>query len=934
MDKGTHFYKCDFQVHTPRDLNWQGDRPKTEEERKDFAKNFIAACRQKGLDSVAITDHHDIEFISYIKEAAQNELDCSGASIPENKKIIIFPGMELTLSVPCQAIIVFDADFPLDELSAIYSILSIDQTDKKEQKQKAIEEINIQSFGQLYKRIEENKKFRNRFIILPNVTEKGYKTLIRKDFKSKYCNIPCVGGYIDKNINHLNDTGAKLILDGKDANWGSKSLALFPTSDSRQSSFAKLGTNCTWVKWATPTAEALRQACLAKESRISHVEPTLPPIYITSIDVSNSKFMGPIILEVSQQYNALIGGRGTGKSTILEYLRWGLCDQPPESIKGETIPEYQQKRRTLIEKTLIPFRKTVKVSFIKNGVPHVIKRKIDTHEVFLKIGNGEYELCKEFDIRNLLPIQAYSQKQLSSVGVSVDELKRLVYSPIRQELNEYKTRFKELSSELKNSYEIIKTKKLIDKEIAKDDLELKSLNEQLTQLKKSLKGLSERDQKIISSHAHYENADEQVKTWEREIEIVKVDIKQLTERLKAYPSKLGSEILLEDKDLENLRGMEVQIGNIFSTIHDNIKSTELLIAGKNEEVIKLQKLIIRWGGIYKEHIDQYESAKKESTAHEQTLKQISNIEIRLKDLRKNLAEKRETNSRKGNVDEQFSNLSNAWNRLHNERASKIAEQCSLLNTLSSGNLSAILGKGQGTNALEEKLKEVFYGARVQKDKIDALCYRIKKTDDSVKEWLGFLEELEKLADINYSEEADIGFPLTPLLTDIGFSTKELMRIAEQITNDEWIDLFLVELEDVPIFKYKSKEGEYIDFSDASAGQQATALMHILLNQEGPPLIIDQPEEDLDNEMVSEIAKLIWKAKIKRQLIFASHNANIVVNGDAELVICCRYKIADDQSKGTIDNQGAIDIPSIKYEITRIMEGGERAFKLRKEKYGF
>ena len=789
----------------------------------------------------------------------------------------------------------------------------------------------VNGLADLYIQLDTIDILKSKYIVLPNLSN-GHGGILRRGFYEHYKKMPSVGGYVDGELPQ--NEGFANIVNGRDRNYGFKSIAVFQTSDNRRRDHVDLGRATTWVKWATPTSEALRQACLAKESRISHAEPNLPSIHITSIDVSNSKFMGPITLEINQQYNALIGGRGTGKSTILEYLRWGLCDQPPESIKGEDIPEYQQKRRMLIEKTLIPFGETVQVSFIKNGVPHIIKRKSNTHEVFLKISDGEYELCKEFDVRNLLPIQAYSQKQLSSVGVSEDELKRLVYSPIRQKLNEYKTRFKELSSEIRNSYEINRTKRMINKEIAKDDLELKSLNEQLTQLKKSLKGLSQHDQEIISSHIHYENADEKVKTWEREIEIVKNDIKQLAERLKAYPSKLESEILLKDKDLEDLRVIESQIGNIFSTIRDNIASTESLIDKKNEKILEIQKLITRWEKIHKEHLVQYERAKKKSSAHENTLEQISKIEIRIKDLRKNLLEKRETISRKGNIEEQFSVLSNDWDKLHSERANIIEEQCSLLNSLSSGNLRAILGKGQGTKTLEEKMKEVFYGARIQKDRIESLCDRIKKANDSVKEWLGFLKELEKLADIDYSEESGVGLPSTPLLVSVGFTTKELIRIAERITNDDWIDLFLVELEDVPVFEYQSKESEYIDFSDASAGQQATALMHILLSQEGPPLIIDQPEEDLDNEMVSEIARLIWKAKTRRQLIFVSHNANIVVNGDAELVVCCRYKIAADQSKGSIENQGAIDIPAIKDEITRVMEGGERAFKLRKEKYGF
>jgi chromosome segregation protein len=109
---------------------------------------------------------------------------------------------------------------------------------------------------------------------------------------------------------------------------------------------------------------------------------------------------------------------------------------------------------------------------------------------------------------------------------------------------------------------------------------------------------------------------------------------------------------------------------------------------------------------------------------------------------------------------------------------------------------------------------------------------------------------------------------------------------------------------------------------------------ILLNQDGLPLIIDQPEDDIDNKSIKNIIEAIWKAKHKRQIIFASHNANIVVNGDAELVICCDYIENMSQTKGHIKLQGAIDEFVIKEEITDIMEGGERAFKLRKEKYGF
>ena len=84
MDKGAHFYRCDLQVHTPRDLHWKGPHYTTEEDRRDYASRFICACRDKGLDAVAITDHHDLAFVSYIRAAAESESDTSGLSFHLN----------------------------------------------------------------------------------------------------------------------------------------------------------------------------------------------------------------------------------------------------------------------------------------------------------------------------------------------------------------------------------------------------------------------------------------------------------------------------------------------------------------------------------------------------------------------------------------------------------------------------------------------------------------------------------------------------------------------------------------------------------------------------------------------------------------------------------------------------------------------------------
>ena len=70
MDKGAHFFNCDFQVHSPRDNQWHGLEAVTEQERNQYADEFVKACREKNVNAVAITDHHDLVFYKYIKEAA------------------------------------------------------------------------------------------------------------------------------------------------------------------------------------------------------------------------------------------------------------------------------------------------------------------------------------------------------------------------------------------------------------------------------------------------------------------------------------------------------------------------------------------------------------------------------------------------------------------------------------------------------------------------------------------------------------------------------------------------------------------------------------------------------------------------------------------------------------------------------------------------
>ena len=465
MDKGAHYYRCDLQVHTPRDLKWSGTHYVSDEDRREYAVRFIHACREKEIDAVAITDHHDLAFVKYIREAAKTELDDRGQAVPEEDLIIVFPGIELTLNVPCQALLIFDAELPDDLFSLALAALAITPSDASEPTTAETARLEqITTLGDLRDELDKHEYLRKRYIIFPNVSDGGSDTLLRSGAAPKYKAMPCVGGYLDGSIDKLGKGNVR-IIGGQAREYGHKKIAVFQTSDSRREDHQRLGSVATWIKWASPTAEALRQACLAQESRVSQEEPRLPTVSISGISLSNSKFMGPFDLDLNPQYSALIGGRGTGKSTILEYLRWALCDQPPPSMEDDDTPNYQARRKRLIEQTLRPLNAVVEVRFEINGVPHTVRRDSEAGELRVKIAANEMHPCSEEEVRRLLPIQAYSQKQLSDASVRVDELSRFITAPIRADLAGIEGRAAERAESIRKTYATVQRQRTLSRRL-------------------------------------------------------------------------------------------------------------------------------------------------------------------------------------------------------------------------------------------------------------------------------------------------------------------------------------------------------------------------------------------------------------------------------------------------------------------------------------
>ena len=150
------------------------------------------------------------------------------------------------------------------------------------------------------------------------------------------------------------------------------------------------------------------------------------------------------------------------------------------------------------------------------------------------------------------------------------------------------------------------------------------------------------------------------------------------------------------------------------------------------------------------------------------------------------------------------------------------------------------------------------------------------------------------------------------------------EVFESTLNQNLADLITWQIPNRFVIRYQGKELKH-----QSLGQRASALiLYVLSQRQNDVIIIDQPEDDLDNQTIyDDVIKLIREMKPFTQFIFATHNANFPVLGDAEQVHACRF-----QDEQIIVQSGSIDAQPLQEAIINIMEGGEEAFNKRKEVY--
>jgi hypothetical protein len=205
------------------------------------------------------------------------------------------------------------------------------------------------------------------------------------------------------------------------------------------------------------------------------------------------------------------------------------------------------------------------------------------------------------------------------------------------------------------------------------------------------------------------------------------------------------------------------------------------------------------------------------------------------------------------------------------------------------------------------------------------------------------QALERLRSQDFVNLTELGAAISEgapvLIKNYGFSQAAAERIAQ---GGAKLALEVEECEVQPEAVLELNIGTetvqtWKEVDQLSTGQKATAVLLLLLLESDSPLIVDQPEDDLDNRFIAEcIVPTMRDEKRKRQFIFSTHNANIPVLGDAEQIVGLTPVMDDGIERATILEElcGSIDTPKVKELVKVLLEGGQEAFEFRKQKYGF
>lgn len=848
FESGLQYVRADFYLHTLKDKEFTYSGEST-----SFVGDYVSALKNASINVGIITNHNkfDIEEYKAIRKAAKKQ------------DIFILPGVELTVKEGANGIhtlIVFNPEEWLENgnnhiqtfLTAAFATISNP------------ENRNTKSIFDLKNVFDQLDAYgRDYFIVFAHVDQNS--GLFSE----------CRGGLLESLAGFAPFRHRVLGLQksrtrdnlGKFEKFCGYLPALVEGSDPKSISDIGKGDRCTYLKIGEYSYAAIKFALQDYRERVSESVPNNKHGFIESISFQGGKFDGQTII-FSRELNTLIGIRGSGKSSILEAVRYVL---------GLTAQMDKDYKESLVKNVFGSGGKATLNVIDKHGKHYSVSRILGERiNVLDETGNDlNINPISLFD-----GVQYFGQKDLSS---SADHenglLEKLISGRIGQPSN------------LDNCVnELIKTvERLLD--VSKIPQQMTEVTTQQTELEHKLsifeeKGVADKLKKqsgYATDTAKLDAVKNRIDTILRDIRTAFSKNSVVSSALDGYSSDFNKDIFGDVSIV--LSSIDAQLAQIDSCIVEIEKQR----SGMDDLISRLKERIDSLA-------DEFAQIKREIKDDTLDVDSFVKMTAELQKTKEKLKQLSEEASAKSKIEASFTKATRERNEALLATYNAYKAETERINQNQTELKIEITFKGD-REGFKAQLKNDFKGTGISDIKYQAICDSFTDYAAIIEDWI--------VCD---------GSKLKGIVT-----SGEYVKLEDKLRG-QYEELLNRQVENKVDIYYHGKL-----LRQHSIGQRASALILFILTQDDNDIIfIDQPEDDLDNKVIyDEVITAIAQKKPYMQFIFATHNANIPVLGDSERVLVVEFQ------ESRIDvAQGNIDLDSTHKQIVDIMEGGKEAFDKR------
>jgi hypothetical protein len=928
--RGSEWLKWDLHTHTPLDHEWEGKPNSNKDElKKQFARDYIAFAKSEDLSVIAITDHNfcnNIEdlFIPQIQEEAEKE------------NITILPGFEITAKdgSGIHLLVIFRADVILSKIKEIVDRLFLPSTVLVPTD--GVVPISNKSIDEIYRELSSHPEKLDFLILFAHIDRSNgvlNKSTITgnrrvEEWKKDFINIAQISSFEvfekegfykqlkhDKNSYYHRDMA---YIVASDCRYITKVKNTDGKTIQRKEGRFHLGEKFTWIK-TNPTFDGLRQIIYEPNGRIK-VQKNKPNEKLASNVIKRVRFVSSEDdntfnnnwIHLNQDLNTIIGGKSSGKSLLLSLISKTI-DSSINITKYKDLMSIDSFDFEVEWNDGVIYKLKEEDFYYNSEDEKEIKRRRISYIPQLAIHKLVEENPEEY--RSIILTFLKEKETFKDYYEKFEKKKEATIAKIENSLTElfrHQSAVKREGKELKDSG---------DKNAKKD--ELKILDKRIKEIE--LKELSDEEKK------EYEKL-------KKELEKLKTEIflsKELEKATTQYNDYISEQIKALD---ENIKGKHEELTN---TLED---STQTKLSSIRDSLIKLLDT-------FKENTLLVFKKRQPLSS---TLKELE-LKVSTKDSEvKKYAEKTGDESVIEKLKTQIDTLKKEIKEI--EKVEKIIAREK--NEILKCTKQALANYQSLLNLFKELSREINlkYHDLIPEDKLTLNLEIHFDYEKFFRDFFDLFDRRFRLNELsthfsNNSYSFEIGNHLSMIeevitkLIENGSSYKFKQRneIPKAIRS-------LVTNYFSPSFKLK-QDNE--DIEDMSYGKRSLVLLklYLALNKNESPIFIDQPEDNLDNRTIySELKEFMKKKKLQRQIIIVTHNANLVVSTDSELIVVAnqdgqnnkmnrKYKF--EYITGALENsfskeveQGILYQMGIKEHVCDILEGGKKAFKERDKKYGF